>query len=434
MADTKAATEITQADINEQNELSDASEQGAEQNKTVDEFFSEFKDDMGIEFGETEKGRTFFAGKADVLVKESDPDFAKALQNAYSRAMLNLQSSFIKEAFGRIVTSKISSSSGDDSTNAKEFEELPKGGTFSQIVDKISNLAGAKLDALLEEYGIKPEGLVEERKKILLQENMLNKEITRAFGQMKGLIAVQTHLAKNKHDQYQVGVIAVMSDKTRQVATDMAHSRKSLIKGANGKKVAEFLPKDKADFINEFGTRLVYDENGEPMIISYGNWGYRAEAGNARKTSRLEEIAKKQAESIADAAIIEFVNINVSLVNENITGEQYQEITKQTTNLLSGDVNQADETIANIISKFSSTIKANSSGKLRGIRTAKTWDYTAENGVEHVGVVRYYSFKNYQNTTDAVKGSSAKTQSASSEAQSKTVNRTSKRVNSVDDF
>ncbi len=425
--------EITQNDINIQNKLSDSSQSEETVEVTMDDFFNSFKDNMGIEYGETNNGVTFFYGTSDVLVQDTDPNFAKSVSNAYQKAMLNLQANFIKEAFGRITPSKLSETSNDGSTNNKEFDELPKGSTFSQILDKIKNLAGAKLDSMLAEYGIKPDGLTEERKKILFQENFLAKEVTKAFGQMKGLVAVQTHLTKNKHGQYQVGVIAVISDKTRQIATDMALGRQSLIKGKNGKKIQDFLPKEKAGFINEYGTRLVYDENGEPVILSYGNWGYRPVAGNNRMTSRLEETAKKQAESQADAAIIEFININVSLASKSITGEEYAEIAKQTTNLLSGDVTNEDQTIANTIDKFTQKIKANSSGKLRGIRTAKTWDYTSDNGVEHVGVVRYYSFKNYQNTTEAIKGSKP-TSSKIQTQTGKSVTRSSQRVNTIDDF
>ncbi|MEE6620352.1 hypothetical protein VWN47_10050, partial [Campylobacter jejuni] len=39
----------------------------------------------------------------------------------------SLQSEFIRDAFGRIATSRIQNYEADNSTNAKEFDELPKG-------------------------------------------------------------------------------------------------------------------------------------------------------------------------------------------------------------------------------------------------------------------------------------------------------------------
>lgn len=82
----------------------------------------------------------FYKGEADVLVKEKDADFAKALQNAYNKAMLNLQGEFIKDPFGNIATKSINSLISNNSTNAKEFEPLEKGGIFAQIARKISQL------------------------------------------------------------------------------------------------------------------------------------------------------------------------------------------------------------------------------------------------------------------------------------------------------
>lgn len=91
----------------------------------------------------------------------------------------------------------------------------------------------------------------------------------------------------------------------------MSLARQSNIKG-KGKNINEYLPKDTKGFLNEYGIRLVYDEKGSPVILSYGNWGYIADANNAKKTNILEDRAKDTASTMADAAIIEFINTNLS--------------------------------------------------------------------------------------------------------------------------
>ncbi|CAM2946106.1 DUF6844 domain-containing protein [Helicobacter burdigaliensis] len=423
---------ISQEDIKVQNEISDASTQDITP-KSVDDFFNEFKDRFGVEYGQTKDGKTFYTGKANVLVNDTDPQFSKALQLAYQKAMLDLQTEFIKDAFGKHSTQRIQNIESDNSTNAKEFEELPKGGTFSQIMDKVTQLAGAKLDKALQDLGINVQGLSEERKKTLLKEEMITKDIIKAFGSMKGLVPVQTVLTQ-KRGEYQVGVIAVISNKTRQIATDMSLGRKSIITG-KGKAIGEYLPKEKQGYLNEYGIRLIYDENGAPIILSYGNWGYIPEANNARKTNRLEEIAKKNAANQADAAIIEFMNINISLSNEQTTGENYEEIIKQSININDNSTQEQEETIANIIDKVSTKVKTNASGKLRGIRTLKTWDYTGENGVEYVGAIRFYSYENLANTNEALNPSNQKaTSSANTPKKSANIQRESNVVNSLDDF
>lgn len=313
--------EITQEDIKIQNEMSDASSKDITP-KSLDDFFEKFADNFGIKYGITKDGKTFYTGRSVVALSDSDPQFAQALQNAYQKAMLNLQSDFIEDAFGRMAVSKIQNYEADNSTNAKEFEELPKGSVVGQIFDKLVQLSGAKLDKALRDLGINVEGLTEERKKTLLKEEFLNKTITSAVGSMSGLIPVQT-IVTQRRGQYDIGVIAVVSKKTRQLAKDMSLARQSNIKG-KGKNINEYLPKDTKGFLNEYGIRLVYDEKGSPVILSYGNWGYIADANNAKKTNILEDRAKDTASTMADAAIIEFINTNLSLKDEKTTDESYE--------------------------------------------------------------------------------------------------------------
>ena len=57
----KAVNEITQADVDIQNKISDASMQDITP-KSVEDFFDEFKDEFGIEYGVTNNGKTFYTG------------------------------------------------------------------------------------------------------------------------------------------------------------------------------------------------------------------------------------------------------------------------------------------------------------------------------------------------------------------------------------
>lgn len=422
-------TQISQQDINTQNEMSNASTKDISP-KSIEDFFEEFADKFDIKYGVSKNAKTFYTGKSTVIINDTDPQFAQALQNAYQKAMLNLQSEFVKDAFGRIATSKIQSYEADNSTNAREFEELPKGGAIKQILNKLSQLAGAKLDKALNDLGIDTKSLSEDRKKTLLKQEFLSKTITSALGSMSGLVPVQT-IVTQRRGEYDVGVIAVISNKTRQLAKDMALSRKSNIKG-KGKAISEYLPKDKKGFLNEYGIRLIYDENGAPVILSYGNWGYVADSSNAKKTNILEDSAKETALTMADAAIIEFINTNISLKDERTTGENYEEIIKQSINLNDNSTQEQNQSIINIIDKVNNKIKASASGKIRGIRTLKKWSYTSENGIEHVGAVRFYSYENLANVNEVLK---PKTNTQKNEVKkSSNIQRSSNIINDIDDF
>ncbi|MCR8696915.1 MULTISPECIES: DUF6844 domain-containing protein [Campylobacter] len=428
----KVANEITQADVDIQNKISDASTQDITP-KSVDDFFDEFKDEFGIEYGITKDGKTFYTGSSEVMLKPTDKNFARSLQNAYNRAMLKLQGEFIKDAFGRIATSSINRYKTDQSDNAREFEELPKGGTISQILGKLTQLASAQVDKALNELGVETQGLQEERKKELLKDEFTKKTVIKAFGNMSGLVPVKTVITQTKRGNYKIGVIAVMSEKTRQIAKDMKNRTPWIIKAKGGKPVVEYLPKQKAGFIQEYGIRLVYDENGAPIILSYGNWGYLPDA-NSKIADRQESIAKDSASSQADAGIIEFISTSVSFADERETGEALNQNIKETRNLLSNDIQIQEEALESIIDRVSQTIKTNASGNIRGIRTLKKWDYTDENGVEYVGVVRYYSYANYLNVTNAVSDKKNSTATSTSTQPAKATQRSSKVVNTIDDF
>lgn len=398
--------------------------------KSVEDYFDEFKDKFGIQYYETIDGRTFYNGYADVLVKEKDADFAKALQNAYSRAVLNMQSEFVRDAFGRISTEKVNSYFSDNSTNAKEFEDLPKGNKIDQILDKLAKLTSAKLDNALKDLGINSDSLTsEEQKKTLLRDKFISTNITKALGSMAGLVPVQTVITQTKRGNYRVGVIAVVSDKTRQIARDMQLGRESKIKG-HGKPILDYLPKNKKGFLQEYGIRLIYDENGAPVILSYGNWGYVTNSTDSRIVDRLESVAKDTALQQADAAIIEFINTTISLNDKRMNGEDLQHIIKQTENLNDGAVEQKEQVISNVIDQVNKTIKTTAKGKIRGIRTIKKWEYTDENGIEHVGVVRAYSYNNVKNINESL---NPKKKSADPKPSVK-IQSKSNIVNSIDDF
>ena len=82
VAVAQPAQAIVQTDIEEQNSLSDASTKDITP-KTLSDFFDEFADKYGIQYGEDNKGKVFFTGRATVALPATDPSFAKALNLAF---------------------------------------------------------------------------------------------------------------------------------------------------------------------------------------------------------------------------------------------------------------------------------------------------------------------------------------------------------------
>lgn len=430
---TSTKSEIINAnDISQQNSLSDASTQDITP-KSVEDFFDEFAANHGITYGNTDKGRTFLTGKATTIKGANDAEFAKALSLAYNKALLGLQSEFIRDSFGKISIKTLKSDFSDNSSNAKEFDKLPPESAFSQILEKLSNLAGAKLDEMLEKLGVDAnKGISKERKKVLAAEKFIKDTTTKALGQISGLVPIQTVVTKNGAN-YDVGVIAVISNKTIQIANDMKNKRNSLIKG-KGKSIKELIPQKNEDFLNEFGIRLVYDENAKPVILSYGRWGYVKNSSDDYINSRQKDIAINSAIAQADGAISEFVLTNLSFSENKKFGEEIEHAITQTIN--SSETTESEAVLKHIIDKTTSEIKAHSTMSLKGIRTLKRWVATDENGVEHVGVVRFYSYENVKNTDEFINSAkkAEKNSQNSPKNESKDASRTSKMVNNIEDF
>lgn len=430
---TISGNEVSQTDIDEQNNLSDASTKDITP-KSLDDFFDEYAEQYDISYGEDINGKVFFTGRATVAMSESDPAFAKALNLAFDEAMLNMQAEFVRDAFGRQSEITRQRFFSDDSTNAREFEKLSPEGKLSQIFNKITQLAGAHLDNALGELGVSGlEGLTEERKKVLMADSLVQEISTKAFGNMQGLVPVQTSVTKaDSSSNYEVGVIAVMSDKTKQIATDMRHKRSSLIKG-KGRELKSVLPASNEGFLAEQGIRLIYNEQGAPVIISYGQWSYLPDT-DGYINNRKRESATEQALARADAAVSAFINRSIDFKRSSQAGK---EIEKSITETITGnDVINSDKTAKEIIDITNKEVSARSDMNLRGLRTLKRWSAKDANGIQYVGVVRVYSHENVENTNrmvEPVKASATQPKAAAPQA-GKSVSTKSRVVNDMDDF
>lgn len=423
---------VSQADVDEHNNLSDASTKDITP-KTLNDFFDEFAERQGINYGESRDGRTFFTGRASVIMADTDQAFGRALNLAFDEAMLNLQAEFVRENFGRQSETIHQKFYQDDSTNAREFEKLPPESKVSQILSKVANLAGAKLDSALNEMGVTGlEGLTEERKKVLLGESIVQEISVNAFGNMQGLVPVQTSITKGSGNSYQIGVIAVMSDKTRQIATDMRQKRASLVTG-KGRALQDVLPESNEGFIAEHGIRLIYNEQGAPVIISYGQWSYQPE-NDDYINNRKRESAEEQAIARADAAVSAFINRAIEFKRSS---QSAAEVERSITESVTGnDVSTSEKTAKEIIDITNRDVTARSDMNLRGLRTLKRWSAKDANGVEYVGAVRVYSHANVENSArmvEPVKTSTTQAKPASVRS-GQNVSTKSRIINDMDDF
>jgi hypothetical protein len=393
---TLAGEAISQADIDAQNAVSDA-KLLSDAATAIDQWADAFLDKMGLEdFGEQD-GRIFVFTSAPVSVTDLDPEYGKALVLAYERAFMAAQEDYIMMRFGRTLVEKSRSFYDDASTAAREIPvevERAKGlgDKHLKLFEKALDVAERKLDQELIDLGTDPaelERMPVTRKKELFQDAFMKQTIQQASGEISGLVPVQTAVMKDDKGQTRVGVIAVSSAKTQQVARDIRYQRQPGVSG-NGNKLRDLLPDAEEAFLGEFGTRLVYDEDGRPAIVSYGVASYIADSGEPYINQRKRDAAKNQATGNADAAIAEYVSGQLSLRSEQISGDEIAQIIERE---MKPDSLSVERTIKNIVDKRSESAKSRAQIDMQGISTIKRpFFLTTNSGANLVYVVRAWKY------------------------------------------
>jgi len=427
---------ISQQDVNEintqsnPNTVSDASD-------TIEDWAYEAIKKFGVEdFGE-QNGKFFFFASQSVSLKPNDPQFGDALVNAYDKALMKLQNKYLMTRFGRTIVEKAKSFYSDRSTNAKEIA-LPNPsapgftGKILNIMNKSLDVTDKKLDNELVKLGANPEKvkkMTPKMKKDIFRDKFLKNTMRKASGSIAGLFPLQTSIAKDKSGKYVVGIIAIATQKTIQIAKDIRLQRKSIVKG-KGKDVKTLLPQDPKKYLSTFGVRLSYDLDGIPMIISYGIGSYSKD-GDDYIDDQLKSEAKANAISNADGQIAEIVNGYMSINESRKNGE---EIKKYVERKMSPDSDTIEKTIKNIIKITNNSARSRASMSLKGVSTVKTWRRTTKEGVKFVGAVRVWKYKTLKAVKDFNSGKykTAKTRKKS-HSYSKSLE-VSEPVNDVQDF
>jgi hypothetical protein len=224
-------------------------------------------------------------------------------------------------------------------------------------------------------------------------------------------------------------VALVASDKTIQVAKDITLKRKSNISG-RGRDIKSLIPQDDKKLISTLGTRLVYDQEGCPAILSYGIASYRPDTGNDYINEELRSQAKKQAETNANAQIAETIAGYMNAKNATRSGEQIKQTVEKE---MKADAESVEKTMKNIIKIVSNNAKSSAKASLQGITTVKRWRYTAPTGQKFVGAVRAWTY----DALDAVRSfNSNKTKRSASSTKKvyESEKNSSEAVNDLNDF
>jgi len=321
-----------------------------------------------FKLGFTNRGSFIGWGESSIESTPKSIDFAQKRVMAFEKAFADA-----KAKYARAREQKISQSVAREFLNSdiSQEEAQTKEGVLSSIAKKTMALTEATLDKALLELGVNPKDIEKSdiNKKRILARDSLSKEIkTRAIQDVSGVRIINTF-----EDLNNVGVLIVASREYRAIAKAIASKK---LVGYPSKKN----PKDEilaqierkisrdSDYIPQYGVRVMTDEYGNRVLISFGQWAPKV----AHSDSKMKiNMAFKSAREIAYNQSLSYLTmfVNSTLVLENKTKlKDSNEIARLSKDFGVEDIESAD--VGASLSKF---IKENSSVNLEGVVSVKTW-------------------------------------------------------------
>ncbi len=343
-------------------------------------------------------GKIFAFASQTTAFPATDPQFGNALSAAFELAMLQIQEEVTMIRFGRQTIDKAREFYHNDSSMAHDIPvdaPVPAEATYSDkafaILDKSLDVAGARLDKELRELGVEPktiENATPKQKKILFKEAFTKEIAKNAAGDIAGIFPIQSTVVIDKDGNATVGVVAVFSPKTVQIARDVAAQRRSLVTG-KGRALSGMVPKTMGEKLGNLGTRLVYDENGEPAIVSYAVAAYIPDGDDAFINASRKTEARKKAIDLADAQIAESVSGQMSVRNARETGQSVEKFVERE---MKADSLSTERLVKEMVETVHQYSKSRAQMKMQGISTLISTFFKIPSGQQFYAVARVWKF------------------------------------------
>ncbi len=394
VVEEQAATEQEGSGLNE-----DLQAAGPSSRDMMEDCFEEYARERGFAYGiPTAQGVTYGKEVALVKVGTDSPNFVKARTMAFERAFEDGVARMMMDLVGKEMVTVSREYFSDNSDDIFDASVSPDH-AVQRISEKATMLAEKELDAALVEMGVSPEDLnqksLSERRNIFT-DRLVKKAVKKAVGDSSGIIPVCSFECVDEAGTYSVGVVFRFDQKSREIARCLARKVRPPARHP-GAPLNTLLP-PKESLMNQFGVRVVIDEEGMPALLSFAQFGVTA-GTDPRRQDRNQDAALHQAESLADQQMTLFVNSSVQAESVSETGELENE-----------DVLFFDngETYAQNVVQYVDRVRSSSirqgSDSLAGRRTLFSRVLTHPSGHKVAVVVRMWSFRSLDEVKKTLQG------------------------------
>ena len=360
--------------------------------RVVDEMMQAWKVDDPTVRSLRQRNISVIEGLAEIGVHVDHGDWGKARSLAYTRAYLDAMGAFVRLTNEEITTETVRDLLQDETSIAFEADE--DAATYlERIEEKEALLAEMKLDQELKAAGMSDEEIagLSVREKIPRYRDSLSREVTSlAFGRASGLVPIKTFEAVDCDGNSSVGVVAVFSTRMRELAQRIQDGDAIRPDPDRGgvtlrDRIGEL---SDGDLVEQFGVRRWWDEDGYPVIVAFGQWGWSSKALTAAQRDRRYRFARNQAALQARSYLAEFVTVNAQFTSSSFVGAAIEEAVEV-------DADRFHEYVAgtNIADRLVEEARTRSTVQLTGLDILRTWSarHPVAEHQELTGAVAYWS-------------------------------------------
>lgn len=318
------------------------------------------------------------SGSALIPLKSTEADWGDARVMAYREALQKARERMLKQLYVDVSSKTIRSSFKTNQLPEFTAEELRSPNKMSALLDKLVALADATVDSKLEEQGIDPAQYAAappSKRKQMMEKAITNTVKTSARGDISGSQIMKSYEKTDSHGNTAVSVVIATSNKKKNFLLSLRKSKGNIQPEPTKAKISveDYLEQHKANLMYQVGTKLLWDEQGYPVLLSFGM------AGNDCNPADYDECVDGREFSFIDAELNAFSFISESY---NLMGKV--EAAKSTTSSKSKDAvvtldsakqsETQETTVAKVIKETQQMSQMTSSVKgLTGITQVSRW-------------------------------------------------------------
>ena len=360
--------------------------------RTVDGMIQSWKIDDPTTRALEQRGVTVTEGLAQVGVHVDHGDWGKARSLAYTRAYLDAMGAFVRQTNEEITTETVRNLL-QDATSLSFYEDEDASSFLERVDRKQAALAELQLDQALKEAGMSDEEIAElsgAQKIPRYRDSTFRESTSLAFGRAAGLVPLKTFEAIDCDGNSSVGVAVAFSTRMRALA-EQIHGGEPIRPnpdrgGTSLRDRIGALSDD--DLVTQFGVRIWWDEEGYPVIIAFGQWGWSTKALTAAQRDRRYRFARNQAAAQARSYLAEFIQANAQFTSSSFVGDAIDEAVR-----VSGDGFREYLSGTEIVDRVVEEARIRAAVQLTGLGTLRTWSapHPVAEHQELTGAVAYWS-------------------------------------------